>query len=469
MKRKAMLLAVAVTGLVASGCLEDEKQFEKIKELERTVKVLETENRDLADELEKEIEKGAPRELADLRNEVKTLNRTIGQLQAKADQFDSMKRDFDRLKSRTDQTAARPAATASNPPPASPENAGKAPAATGAAAAGLLDAEGKVKSAVADAVVLIEGDQSVGSGFLGKDDGVVYLYTAAHVISGNNRLTIKNTAGTKFTKFGKMEVALDADLVRIRIDEEVANTLEVAKAGEGAELNTAIAALGNGGGGGVVAVEQGQILGSSGSQIEIDAGVIQGNSGGPVLVVETGKVVGVVTHLTAGRSDMWAEGTRQAEVRRFACRVNVDRKWTEMTVSAFLSDGRKVSAYDEMTLLGFAFARLEGGQMGLRYNPMRYGSRTPLQIFERNKNVPVVKELIDFNSGLESGRVKLGQVDRQKKIASLMASMKFQIEQTAGQIKPDELNPYHKKMAHEGIKARQECVSDLTSVLAGMR
>lgn len=466
-----MLLAAVATGFVSTGCQEDQKQSERARELERTVRVLEQENRDLADELEEEIRKGAPRELAGLRDEVKSLNRTVGSLQVKADQFDAMRSEVDKLRARLASQGDRPAVADAGVPrtPATPSASGAPPATPSAADTGLLDAEGKVKPAVADAVVLIEGDQSVGSGFLAKDHDTVYLYTAAHVISGNNKLTVKNTAGRKFAKFGKMEVAMDSDLVRIRIDEEVEHCLDVAPVGQGSELNTEIAALGNGGGGGVVAVERGQIVGSSGTQVEIDAGVIQGNSGGPVLVVETGKAVGVVTHLTAGRSDIWAEGTRQAEVRRFACRINVERKWAEITVGAFIADGRKVAAYDELTLLGFAFSRLEGGAMGLRYNAMRYGTRTPLEIFERNKDVPVVKELIDFNTGLESGRLKLGQADRQKKIVSFMSSLRFQVEQGANQIKPAELNPYHSKLAHRGIQARQECLTELAAAVARMR
>ncbi len=71
--------------------------------------------------------------------------------------------------------------------------------------------------------------------------------------------------------------------MRLEILEEVKDFLELVPPDYQLQINTPIAALGNGGGNGVVSVEKGKILGTSGDSLEVDAGIIQGNSGGPVV------------------------------------------------------------------------------------------------------------------------------------------------------------------------------------------
>ena len=154
--------------------------------------------------------------------------------------------------------------------------------------AGLFDRNGKINPGISNAVLIIEGDQSVGTGFIASADGKKYLYTAAHVFSGNSKLTIKNTTGFTFKKFGPLEAAEGADLIRMEILDEVKDCLEIAPVDAAIRINTEIAALGNGGGTGVIAVEKGRILGTSADSLEVSAGIIQGNSGGPVVEVESG-------------------------------------------------------------------------------------------------------------------------------------------------------------------------------------
>lgn len=441
-----------MTGIFSlAGCNENKQQTERIKELKAKCDNLVEENRTLQEEAE---------DAGELRKELNKLNRELGRLQEKADGYDQLARECEALKAKQATSSTQPA-----PPAASAEAPATTTATAPPAVVGLLDAEGKVSTTVSDAVVLIEGDQGVGSGFLARDGGTVYLFTAAHVLSGNSKLTVKNTAGRKFAKFGQMELADGADLARIKLDEEFDQPLEVSAADEQVAISTEIAALGNGGGAGVVSVERGTVLGSSGALVEIDAGVIQGNSGGPVLTVSAAKVVGVVTHLTAARNDQWSEGTRQGTVRRFACRLNVAREWRPVPIAAFLADGRSVRAFDEATLLGFAIATLEPGTDGLRYNGMTYGSFTPLQIIDRNRDNPVVIDLIRFNTDLASGKLKLGQADRKKWVLSLLDGMRSQLFNSKKSLQPERLNPYHRTLAEESVKARDKCITVLVAAV----
>ncbi|MGC4016466.1 MAG: hypothetical protein QM755_18385 [Luteolibacter sp.] len=79
------------------------------------------------------------------------------------------------------------------------------------------------------------------------------LYTAAHVLSGNSKLDVRTTDGRVFTKFGAFEVAEAADMVRFTMLEEPPSAPpEVAT--EGTKVGHPVFAIGNSGGGGVLAI-----------------------------------------------------------------------------------------------------------------------------------------------------------------------------------------------------------------------
>ncbi|MGC4017040.1 MAG: trypsin-like peptidase domain-containing protein [Luteolibacter sp.] len=109
-------------------------------------------------------------------------------------------------------------------------------------------------------VVIIKGDQSEGSGFFARQGGKTYLYTAAHVLSGNSKLDVRTTDGRVFTKFGAFEVAEAADMVRFTMLEEPPSAPpEVAT--EGTKVGHPVFAIGNSGGGGVLTILDGTVTG----------------------------------------------------------------------------------------------------------------------------------------------------------------------------------------------------------------
>lgn len=326
-------------------------------------------------------------------------------------------------------------------------------------------------SGMMDAVVLIEGDQSRGTGFLVKDGGKRYLYTAAHVFSGNSRLTASNSSGRKFSKFGPLEVAEGADLVRLEVLDTSEDPLTLFAIGEPGKVGVSseILVLGDGGGAGVIAEARGKVVGVSGESIEVDAGVIQGNSGGPVIDLAAGKVVGVVTHLTAKREDVWAEGTRFSEVRRFACRIDREWKWQSTTVANFLSEAKKIDDYDRMTRIGFAISSLSPGVNGLRLDTKLSDSETALSILNDAGDVAIVSELIKMNGELVGRGVRYSEADLLKRFRSMLATSITQVNAGAGVFDPTKFSPYHKEMAeasgvwrkkaNDALKSRLESLS----------
>ncbi len=328
-------------------------------------------------------------------------------------------------------------------------------------AAGIHDKDGKISHHITNSVLIIEGDKSVGTGFVVRTEGKKYLYTAAHVFTGNSRLTIRNAAGKEFKKFGDLQAAEGADLIRLEILEDPADFLELAAVDSHLPLNTEIAALGNGGGNGVVSVEEGRILGVSGDLIEVDAEIIQGNSGGPVVELATGKVVGEATHLTSAREDIWSEGTRQGDVRRFACRLNKEWKWMTLKTGTFLADGKTLEEFDELTRLCFAFAQLEPLENGMRLTSRVGGETSAIAIFDKNMDNDLVKSLISMNSELASRRTSLSEAELKKKFRSLVAQAEARATRSQQNFKPQGFAWFHRNRAKVSVEARTESIAAL--------
>ena len=336
-------------------------------------------------------------------------------------------------------------------------------------AGGLYNKDGRVNPRISNSVLIIQGDVSVGTGFIVSADGKKYVYTAAHVFSGNSRLTINNANGTAFKKFGALEAAEGADLVRLEILEDVADFLEIVPVISTLEINTSIAALGNGGGNGVISVEKGSVLGTSGDSLEVDAGIIQGNSGGPVVELSSGKAIGVVTHLTNERKDVWSQGTRQAEVRRFACRLNKEWKWKVMKIGAFLAEGKSLAEFDNLTRLCFAVATLQPLQSGLRLDAQVSGNTSVLEILQQNQNNELVKSLIAMNTELASRKNAMSAPDLRKKFTSLLSQIQSQAVRSNAAMKPQDFAWFHRSRAAGSIQARKECLAAIQTNLDNLR
>ncbi|MEK7950927.1 trypsin-like peptidase domain-containing protein [Luteolibacter soli] len=152
-------------------------------------------------------------------------------------------------------------------------------------------------------VLFVEDEKSKGSAFLATRDGTTWLYTAAHVLTQGTGLTVRNSDGARLTEFGKCEIASDRDLARIEVSVKPGLALTFAKQG-GAKVGLDITAVGNSAGSDVLTLLNGRINALGPKEIEVTSSVIAGNSGGPVMLSETGEVVGVVCRAEVGRSDV---------------------------------------------------------------------------------------------------------------------------------------------------------------------
>lgn len=310
---------------------------------------------------------------------------------------------------------------------------------------------------ISDAILVIEGDQGVGTGFLVKTEGRTYLYTAAHVLSGNRKLEVKMRSGRKIASFGKFQASEGADLVRIEVTEEVDAGLELGSSAGQAEQNLAILAAGNSGGGGTVGFEEGLVQSVGAESIEIDAQVIQGNSGGPILDASTHQVLGLVTHLIAARKDKWAEETRFSDIRRFGCRLDRTWKWRDLPIGQFLKDGRSLTEVSDLNLIiAYAIQPKEWNNPALR----------------QHEDHAVVKEVRALQSwiGEKSGtNTRVSESDQNKKFLSFLKRIQFTSRHQMKSFKPHDFVWFHREMAEQSVAMRNELIQACDETINNLR
>lgn len=315
----------------------------------------------------------------------------------------------------------------------------------------------KTDEAVAKAIAVIEGDRSNGTGFFCRAEGKVYLYTAAHVLSGNSKLSVKLRDGTVVRKFGAVEAAEGADLIRLAVGEPVPHALEIAAASGVAKVGIPVLASGNAGGGGTVGFEEGKVMGVGPESIEIDAEVIQGNSGGPILHGTTRQALGVVTHLTAERKDEWAKETRFSQVRRFGCRLDRSWKWKVVPVDVFLKEGKAILAVQEQSELMIAALSM---------------SKWSSPVFQQQRENPLSRDITALQSWMEQqqkGGQRFSETDRKKRLRGIFDSARHRSRGQMAGFKSEGFTWFHRESANQESLRRAEIDKVYESTVAELR
>jgi hypothetical protein len=198
-------------------------------------------------------------------------------------------------------------------------------------------------------LVLFEGKNGAGSGFVAKGGGTDFIFSNIHVVASDRVMKLRNLPGTEL-KVGAAEVAVDHDVLRFRLAEGTANfaTLELVTDFTGVKLNDPIVVLGNPEGQGVVTALEGKIRGIGPDRLEIDAEILPGNSGSPVIHRPSGKVIGIATYLTV-QDSTFAENKGERKIRRFAYRIDSIKEWQPVNWQAFYAQADEVKRSRELT------------------------------------------------------------------------------------------------------------------------
>jgi hypothetical protein len=205
-------------------------------------------------------------------------------------------------------------------------------------------------------MVIVEGEEGRGSGFLVNMGDRVCVVTNAHVIQGSKKVTFK-TLDNKALAIGLLEIAENADLVRAEIKDASAVLKMVTKLEERLKIGDEVVVAGNAEGEGVVREISGKVVGVGPDRIEVDAPFVPGNSGSPILLKSSGEVIGVATYLkippfhgfTGDQADAGEPVFRLNEVRRFGYRLDTVDRWVRSThPEGLLGEGSRLADLDAL-------------------------------------------------------------------------------------------------------------------------
>ncbi len=199
------------------------------------------------------------------------------------------------------------------------------------------------------AMVIVEGDEGRGSGFVVRMDGKTFLVTNSHVVRGNRNVKFKNLRNATLPT-GALQIADQVDAVRAEVT-GVLSPLELETQIEQVKIGDEVIVAGNSEGEGVIREIPGKVVGIGPDRIEVDAEFVPGNSGSPILLKSTGKVIGVATYLKVPRGGR--TGTKSPfslnEVRRFGYRLDTVTKWiTPSTRDRLLLEGIKLAEMEDL-------------------------------------------------------------------------------------------------------------------------
>ncbi|NNE90803.1 MAG: trypsin-like peptidase domain-containing protein [Verrucomicrobiales bacterium] len=274
--------------------------------------------------------------------------------------------------------------------------------------------EPKTLDDVADCTVLIEGDAGSGSGFICNIGNDSFVYTNAHVISGNTKLKIVDRNGYEYKDIDRTEVVDNfggGDLLRFHLRNLRRKGLTLAPANYKVANDSGIAAVGNSHGQAVVRILKGKVKGIGPDRIEIDAEVVQGNSGGPIVEVDSLRVVGVTTLLYKGREDIWAKNTGFSKVRRFGLRANLVDEWKPVSSKNFILEGKAIEEMRRNVLLVRCLPYLDVDFGGVTYNRHEkvIGDYNVGDVMAEFSDHTLVKNVLILDRKLKQGDMTVGQ------------------------------------------------------------
>lgn len=433
---------VSMAVLAMSGCTS-KKQQARIKELEDQIEAIQEENNNTLNEREKEL---AERDEAarTAQSESATLIQQLTQERdAAALELASLKKVAAR---------AEAARLASIPKDAS--------------SPGHQDYNPANEPKITQAIATIAGDASNGTGFVVAVGDKRYLYTAAHILDGNSRLTITNSAGLKFAKFGNLEVAEGASFVRLELlDAAEAPALELAPESTQVTASTAITAIGASTASGAVSGDRGTVFAQYDDAIDVDPNLLAGRSGGPLLANLTGKVIAIITSPSAERTELWTAPVAAAsgELPNRACRLNRKLQWKPVPVATFLAEAKKIADYDSITRVAQALAVLSPSPTGLGVETSVAGGQSALAILTKAKDLPIAAEVIAMHTQLAAKKARTSDADLKKRFGSLIASALSQMQRSSVGFEPAKFSSYHRRFADNSVKWRKEAIQRLQS------
>lgn len=187
-------------------------------------------------------------------------------------------------------------------------------------------------------IVIVEGDKSVGTGFIAQYEGKTYLFTNLHVLDGNKSIKCKTMQGKELA-LGKLLASTEYDLAAIELPQEKGGLEFQQHVDTSVTLGEDVIVFGNSFGGGVATDLTGKLLAVGPQFLETDVKFVSGNSGSPIISKQSHKVLGIATLSRINKANDFGKDSKFNNVeRRFAYRIDNNPGWQQMSLAQFINE-----------------------------------------------------------------------------------------------------------------------------------
>ena len=431
------MVPVLAASLLVTGC-EDEEQAKRVKELEEElagrvseIENLNTELRTVGEERDK------------VRAQLDDAQRTASRAESK---LIDAQREIEMLRKAEQQQRER---------------------ARAAAAATPADEGRKKVQELLPAIWQIQGEGTDARGFVAEADGKTWLYLAARALGGGTKLVVKDAAGSTVTQFGEFQVSAEGDIARLEVKQDVSVRIPVdAKAALEANQRLLFAAIPNAGG--VPKVEDTYAGNATATEVEFNAYAMATSVGCPLFHAETGALIGIALP-DAGAATLWSQPLPAGATMPRAARLNREIDWKPGNIGAVLSERRKIAELHQQTRLMHAAAALSPTTSGLGVdNTAGDGGITSRQVFDAQKQLPVVQELFKLNDSLTAQKVRLSENDIRKQISSILGQVGTGGRRAATELRSAKPGPVNLKDAENALNWYQEAEKKLAETISSL-
>ena len=322
------------------------------------------------------------------------------------------------------------------------------------------------------AVVMIEGDVTSGRGTVVQADGKTWLYTSPQVFSGNSKFSIKNAGGAAISKFGAFQLATDANLVRLEIQQEMPVKFEVDSAAT-IDATTPLLAVNAGAAGAAPQANECHATRTAGNDFEIESYALQQSGGCPVIAAASGKVVAIIGSVDAPPT-LWPNTqptTGSDQNIRAAC-LNRTIDWKTTTIGGFLGERHKIEDINRTTRLLYALAAVKVNGESLQLDAPLGGAgnlgganMSVLKVFDQNTSLPMVAELMKIKADLADKKVRIAARDISRRVSSILSQAKSASTHQVQDLKSVVFSPYHRPAAELALKWRAEADQVLNATI----
>jgi len=306
---------------------------------------------------------------------------------------------------------------------------------------------GDLVSQSRDALVVIEGENGRGSGFLCNYNGQPTFVTNIHVLSNNPSPRYKTMNGGEVTP-GPGFLGVGHDIFRSTLP-AAASMLEVEPALDAnVKIGDKIVVPGNAEGAGVIKPFEGKIVGIGPNLIEVDAPFVQGNSGSPIIHVDSGKVVGIATYLLIKKVDTNGNEKDGVEttVRRFGFRLDNVPQWEEVNWPRFYAQSAQAEKIEETSE---EFVQLFADAKGNRMSSANY------------KNPGIQRALSNFERAAQNGR-RMSAADASSAVRGLLGELRIAATNDVLAFDTRNAYDYFKRLVADEKKFRDDVCTGFT-------